>query len=196
MVIAALGTVLAAGYLLWLYQRTAFGEPTAEFSRPTCSTAHAVGAGRQRTTSTTTTSTTSTIFEWIAWTPLLIAHRRVRRLPAAAVQDHRPGRRPTHRGVREVTRCSRRCSPPGTSRHRRSTTTRSRPRSSSPRASALVLLVDLFVAEQQAVDHWRRCPASSCSARCCRSSRWRVIGDDVRDRCSTVATWSTTSASS
>jgi NADH-quinone oxidoreductase subunit M len=31
MVIAALGTVLAAGYLLWLYQRTAFGEPTEEF---------------------------------------------------------------------------------------------------------------------------------------------------------------------
>jgi hypothetical protein len=27
MVIAALGTVLAAGYLLWLYQRTAFGTP-------------------------------------------------------------------------------------------------------------------------------------------------------------------------
>ena len=33
MVIAALGTVLAAGYLLWLYQRTAFGEPTAEFAQ-------------------------------------------------------------------------------------------------------------------------------------------------------------------
>jgi NADH-quinone oxidoreductase subunit M len=32
MVIAALGTVLAAGYLLWLYQRTAFGEPSEEFA--------------------------------------------------------------------------------------------------------------------------------------------------------------------
>src|ERR1700712_4012710 len=31
MVIAAIGTVLAAGYLLWLYQRTAFGEPNPEF---------------------------------------------------------------------------------------------------------------------------------------------------------------------
>ena len=31
-VIAALGTVLAAAYLLWLYQRTAFGEPSAEFA--------------------------------------------------------------------------------------------------------------------------------------------------------------------
>ena len=29
MVIAAIGTVLAAAYLLWLYQRTAFGVPTA-----------------------------------------------------------------------------------------------------------------------------------------------------------------------
>ena len=32
MVIAAIGTVLAAGYLLWLYQRTAFGTPTEEFA--------------------------------------------------------------------------------------------------------------------------------------------------------------------
>ena len=32
MVIAAIGTVFAAGYLLWLYQRTAFGEPTEEFA--------------------------------------------------------------------------------------------------------------------------------------------------------------------
>jgi NADH-quinone oxidoreductase subunit M len=32
MVIAALGTVLAAGYLLWLYQRTTFGEPSEEFA--------------------------------------------------------------------------------------------------------------------------------------------------------------------
>ena len=30
-VIAALGTVLAAAYLLWLYQRTSFGEPNPEF---------------------------------------------------------------------------------------------------------------------------------------------------------------------
>lgn len=54
MVIAAVGTVLAAGYLLWLLQRTAMGEPSAEFAddpdirdvQPT---------------------------EWLAWTPLLIA---------------------------------------------------------------------------------------------------------------------------
>ena len=32
MVIAAMGTVLAAGYLLWLYQRTAFGEVNPEFA--------------------------------------------------------------------------------------------------------------------------------------------------------------------
>jgi NADH-quinone oxidoreductase subunit M len=53
MVIAALGTVLAAGYLLWLFQRASFGRPKAEFEHdphihdllPT---------------------------EWIAWTPLVI----------------------------------------------------------------------------------------------------------------------------
>ena len=56
MVIAALGTVFAAGYLLWLYQRTAFGEPTAEFS------GH--GHGHDEIHDVTR-------FEWIAWTPLL-----------------------------------------------------------------------------------------------------------------------------
>src|SRR5204863_770937 len=32
MVIAAIGTVFAAAYLLWLYQRTAFGDPKPEFA--------------------------------------------------------------------------------------------------------------------------------------------------------------------
>lgn len=32
MVVASLGTVLAAGYLLWLFQRTAFGTPSEEFA--------------------------------------------------------------------------------------------------------------------------------------------------------------------
>jgi NADH-quinone oxidoreductase subunit M len=58
MVIAAIGTVFAAGYLLWLYQRTAFGEPTAEF---------AAGHGHDEDLHDVNK------FEWIAWTPLLIA---------------------------------------------------------------------------------------------------------------------------
>ena len=33
MVIAAIGTIFAAGYLLWLLQRVAFGTPTEEFER-------------------------------------------------------------------------------------------------------------------------------------------------------------------
>ncbi len=53
MVIAALGTVLAAGYLLWLYQRTAFGTPTEEFAEDPA-----------------ITDVTRT--EWIAWTPIII----------------------------------------------------------------------------------------------------------------------------
>jgi NADH-quinone oxidoreductase subunit M len=53
MVVAAIGTVLAASYLLWLYQRTSFGEPTAEFAHD--SHIHDVE-----------------VPEWIAWTPLLI----------------------------------------------------------------------------------------------------------------------------
>jgi NADH-quinone oxidoreductase subunit M len=58
MVVAAIGTVLAAGYLLWLYQRTAFGEPTEEF---------AAGHGHDEDIHDVNK------FEWIAWTPLLIA---------------------------------------------------------------------------------------------------------------------------
>ncbi len=53
MVIAAIGTVLAAAYLLWLLQRTAFGTPSEEF------------ADDPHIHDTVTT-------EWIAWTPLLI----------------------------------------------------------------------------------------------------------------------------
>ncbi|MDH5519443.1 MAG: NADH-quinone oxidoreductase subunit M [Acidimicrobiia bacterium] len=53
MVIAAAGTVLAAGYLLWLLQRTAFGTPTDEF------------ADDPHIHDTVMT-------EWIAWVPMLI----------------------------------------------------------------------------------------------------------------------------
>ncbi len=53
MVVAAIGTVFAAAYLLWLYQRTAMGEPTEEFvDDPNI---HDISR-----------------FEWIAWTPLLV----------------------------------------------------------------------------------------------------------------------------
>jgi NADH-quinone oxidoreductase subunit M len=51
MVVAAIGTVFAAGYLLWLYQRTAFGTPTDEFADEDIPDV--------------------TLPEWIAWTPML-----------------------------------------------------------------------------------------------------------------------------
>ncbi len=53
MVVAAIGTVLAAGYLLWLLQRTAMGEPPEEFADDE----HIVDV--QPT-------------EWISWSPLLL----------------------------------------------------------------------------------------------------------------------------
>ena len=53
MVVAAVGTVLAAGYLLWLLQRTAMGAPSEEFAD-----------------SAEITDVTRT--EWIAWLPLLV----------------------------------------------------------------------------------------------------------------------------
>ena len=52
MVIASLGTVLAAGYLLWLFQRTAMGEPKEEFADEHIEDVH--------------------VTEWLAWTPFLI----------------------------------------------------------------------------------------------------------------------------
>jgi NADH-quinone oxidoreductase subunit M len=52
MVVAAVGTVFAAGYLLWLYQRTAFGTPTEEFADEDIPDV--------------------TIPEWLAWTPMLV----------------------------------------------------------------------------------------------------------------------------
>ncbi|MEI6199393.1 MAG: NADH-quinone oxidoreductase subunit M [Actinomycetota bacterium] len=58
MVIAAIGTVFAAGYLLWLFQRIAFGEPAAEF---------AAGHGHDEDIHDVNK------FEWMAWSPLLIA---------------------------------------------------------------------------------------------------------------------------
>jgi NADH-quinone oxidoreductase subunit M len=52
MVVAAIGTVLAAGYLLWMYQRVAFGTASAEFSTAHIHDVH--------------------VPEWVAWTPLLL----------------------------------------------------------------------------------------------------------------------------
>jgi NADH-quinone oxidoreductase subunit M len=69
MVIAALGTVLAAAYLLWLYQRTAFGRPNPEFD---AHAAHPVGAGVNDDHHGADIHDVTPI-EWIAWTPFLIA---------------------------------------------------------------------------------------------------------------------------
>jgi NADH-quinone oxidoreductase subunit M len=52
MVIAAIGTVLAAGYLLWMLQKVAFGTPKAEFADAHI---HDVSS-----------------FEWTAWVPILL----------------------------------------------------------------------------------------------------------------------------
>jgi NADH-quinone oxidoreductase subunit M len=52
MVVAAVGTILAAGYLLWMFQRVAFGTVKTEFEGAHVHDVHWP--------------------EWIAWTPLLI----------------------------------------------------------------------------------------------------------------------------
>ena len=71
MVLAALGTVFAAAYLLWMYQRTAFGEPRAEFTTPAT---HAVGAAvnDEHADDGHADIHDVTVAEWIAWTPMVI----------------------------------------------------------------------------------------------------------------------------
>ena len=95
MVIAAVGTVLAAAYLLWLYQRTAFGEPKPEFvahaHTPTRSAPRPTRR-RHHDDDEHSTSTTSAIYEWIAWTPLLIGIIVLGIYPQLLFKMHRPGR--------------------------------------------------------------------------------------------------------
>jgi NADH-quinone oxidoreductase subunit M len=100
MVIAAVGTVLAAAYLLWLYQRTAFGVPPAEFAsghaddhghRAPGQIAHSLsaaanaraegsdeahasrgGSGAYDEHAVDTDIHDVTLVEWITWTPFLL----------------------------------------------------------------------------------------------------------------------------
>ena len=72
-VIAALGTVLAAAYLLWLYQRTAFGQVSAEFGGSDHGhDAHGHGESHGDDHGHSDIHDV-TQHEWWAWTPLLIA---------------------------------------------------------------------------------------------------------------------------
>ena len=70
MVIAAVGTVLAAGYLLWLFQRVAFGEPKDEFVDHGSGLAHSVGAAANDDHHSDIHDVKIT--EWIAWSPFLL----------------------------------------------------------------------------------------------------------------------------
>ena len=90
--IAAIGTVLASAYLLWLYQRTVFGEPTAEFGGhggPDVPLAHSLSAaanadphgdvhdhhstGHEHGDAHGADIRDVSPVEWIAWAPILIA---------------------------------------------------------------------------------------------------------------------------
>ena len=74
MVIAAIGTVFAAGYLLWLYQRTSFGTPSPEFVG-NGHDAHGHGHGDEPGHDDGHGHDLHDVntFEWISWTPLLVA---------------------------------------------------------------------------------------------------------------------------
>jgi NADH-quinone oxidoreductase subunit M len=88
MVIAAIGTVLAAAYLLWLFQRTAFGEPKEEFTGTGGDGSHGAHDGHGHVAHSVSAAAHDehdghddhdsdihdvNIYEWIAWTPMLVA---------------------------------------------------------------------------------------------------------------------------
>jgi NADH-quinone oxidoreductase subunit M len=85
MVIAAVGTVFAAAYLLWLYQRTAFGVPPAEFTSGHAPDAHPHGHVAHSVSAAANVEHTDdgdhhdadihdvNVVEWITWTPFLLA---------------------------------------------------------------------------------------------------------------------------
>ena len=78
MVVAALGTVLAAAYLLWLFQRVAFGQPKPEFAGGGHGGHDAHGHGSSHASGEGHGHAGHGIadvnrFEWLAWTPLLVA---------------------------------------------------------------------------------------------------------------------------
>jgi NADH-quinone oxidoreductase subunit M len=81
MVIAALGTVFAAAYLLWVYQRTAFGTPPPEFGghavddhRAHAVPAHSVSAAVDAEVAAADHDDLHDVtpVEWVAWTPMLV----------------------------------------------------------------------------------------------------------------------------
>ena len=72
MVVAAAGTVLAAGYLLWLYQRTAFGEPSDEFTSHGAASSLSAAANDHAEGDHDEIKDVQ-LTEWLAWTPFLIA---------------------------------------------------------------------------------------------------------------------------
>ena len=74
MVVAAIGTVLAAGYLLWLFQRVAFGTPKPEFAGVTTGHAdHDHGHDEAHDGDHSGDIHDVSFFEWVAWTPFLLA---------------------------------------------------------------------------------------------------------------------------
>ena len=115
MVVAAVGTVLAAGYLLWMFQR--------------------VGSARRRPSSRARTSTTCTC-RVDRVDADAAPHRGPRRVPEPAL----PLTNPAVNHLAHVDRMM----PAADHEPPSSTTTRSRPRSSSRATIVVVLIADLF----------------------------------------------------
>ena len=105
MVLAAVGTVFAAAYLLWLYQRTAFGEPIGRV-RPhadaaSCRRRRERRPRRRRPPRRPARRQPDRVDRLDADAA---PHRRARRLPAAAVPGVRSGRQRAGRATREPPR--------------------------------------------------------------------------------------------
>ena len=147
--------------------------------------AHGLRDAARTSSPTTPTSTTSRRTEWIAWVPMLVLHRRPRLRPGPDLQHHQPRRaRLVGHAVarrRLTRRCSACCWPPTsvTQPHDRLPRARARDRPHR-RDRAGARWSTSFVGRERKGAIVARSPASACSPRSSRSSRWPATDHTTR----------------
>ena len=187
MVIAAVGTVFAAAYLLWLYQRTAFGTPPGYVldddhgGHAATPAGRATPSARPSTPTCTATTTAATrrarrdprrhVIEWIAWTPMLVLILLLGVYPQFLFKLFDPAvtSLSTASGTSAGVVLAIAARPGGRLVRADDRLARDRARAVLIVGINIVLGTDLMVDRVAEVGRPRRSPASSCSPPACRS---------------------------